>query len=60
MNKIMDGITVVALFAASTWLCVVIYIIVLDDKPKKSEIYAECLETDYDKFQCYSMIYGDK
>ena len=26
----------------------------------KSELYAECIITDYDKFECYSMIYGDK
>lgn len=26
----------------------------------KQKLYTECLTTDYDKFQCYSMIYGDK
>ena len=26
----------------------------------KEDLYAECLTTDYDKFQCYAMIYGDK
>lgn len=26
----------------------------------KSALYKECIATDYDKFQCYAMIYGDK
>lgn len=26
----------------------------------KSSLYEECISTNYDKFQCYSMIYGDK
>jgi hypothetical protein len=27
---------------------------------KKGALYQECITTNYDKFQCYSMIYGDK
>lgn len=27
---------------------------------RKNTLYSECLETDYNKFECYSMIYGDK
>ena len=30
------------------------------EENKKASLYAECLTTDYDKFQCYAMIYGDK
>ena len=30
----------------------------VDDKTLKLNLYNECLTTDYDKFQCYSMIYG--
>ena len=26
----------------------------------KEDLYDECITTDYDKFQCYAMIYGDK
>lgn len=26
----------------------------------KNALYSECLETEYNKFECYSMIYGDK
>jgi hypothetical protein len=26
----------------------------------KGVLYQECITTKYDKFQCYSMIYGDK
>jgi hypothetical protein len=29
-------------------------------KTKRSELYNECITTDYDKFQCYAMIYGDR
>tara|TARA_R110000851_G_scaffold318917_1_gene483092 strand:- start:244 stop:429 length:186 start_codon:yes stop_codon:yes gene_type:complete len=25
---------------------------------RKAELYNECVTTDYDKFQCYAMIYG--
>ena len=32
----------------------------LDKEALKKETYSECLVADYDKFQCYSMIYGDK
>ena len=27
---------------------------------RKRDLYTECITTDYDKFECYSMIYGDK
>jgi hypothetical protein len=27
---------------------------------RKDGLYEECITTDYDKFQCYAMIYGDK
>ena len=32
----------------------------LDKEEIQALTYTECLATDYDKFQCYSMIYGDK
>ena len=25
----------------------------------KRDFYTECITTDFDKFQCYAMIYGD-
>ena len=50
------------------WVClpllVVLVIALVVSEHGKSEnkelLYNECLTTDYDKFQCYSMIYGDK
>ena len=33
---------------------------VYESAKRKHAIYSECLTTDYDKFQCYAMIYGDK
>ena len=42
-------------------LLVVLFIVGLNnDTRTKKDLYTECLKTDYDKFQCYSMIYGDK
>jgi hypothetical protein len=60
MNKIIDVIATFSLFVSIALLCLVIAVIVLDDRPARSELYAECLETDYDKYECYAMIYGDK
>ena len=31
-----------------------------NEEQTKSVLYSECLETEYNKFECYSMIYGDK
>ena len=60
MNKIMDWILGLSLIATFAFVCFVLVGIIVADRPKKSELYVECLETDYDKFECYSMIYGDK
>ena len=35
-------------------------IVLPEDRKIRGSLYTECLTTDYDKFQCYSMIYGDK
>ena len=32
----------------------------LEKQKTQQATYSECLTANYDKFQCYSMIYGDK
>ena len=41
-------------------LIVVTYSKQLEKEELQKATYKECAKTDYDKFQCYSMIYGDK
>jgi len=50
-------------------ICLVLFLLVfipfgaysiIESSNTKEALYTECLTTDYDKFQCYSMIYGDK
>ena len=37
-----------------------ILIYTYNEEQTKSALYSECIETEYNKFECYSMIYGDK
>ena len=58
-DKLMLGLIVVIVCAVLCLVSLGIYSI-LEKGKIKSELYAECIKTDYDKFECYSMIYGDK
>jgi type III secretory pathway component EscR len=49
---------IVFIFVCS--LVVVEYVKQLNKEELQKVTYEECIKTDYDKFQCYSMIYGDK
>ena len=59
VEKIMDWLCV-ALVLFGAVLIVLLCAASVSDSNSKSEFYSECITTDYDKFQCYSMIYGDK
>lgn len=39
-------------------LIFIVIVSVYIDTTKKDALYSECLETEYNKFECYSMIYG--
>jgi hypothetical protein len=44
-------------------LALILGVVVVDayhEKIVKKKLNSECVTTDYDKFQCYAMIYGDK
>ncbi len=63
MNRIFEGIIlwlvgVMVIFV----MCLLVYTVKGDaiKADNQLNLYTECLTTDYDKFQCYSMIYGDK
>ena len=56
MDKLADWIPAAILLIA--WLALVGNI--RQEESEKEALYDECLTTDYDKFQCYAMIYGDK
>ena len=59
MDKFIEVIVSFCLVIAICALFIVAVYGVYDSKEKKL-LYAECITTDYDKFQCYAMIYGDK
>lgn len=49
------------MIAVVVFLIICSFIVEISNTGKtRDALYAECLTTDYDKFQCYSMIYGDK
>ncbi len=37
-----------------------ILIYTYNEEQTKSALYSECIETEHNKFECYSMIYGGK
>ena len=41
-------------------LIAVLFVLEWASSEDKQDLYKECITTDYDKFQCYSMIYGDE
>jgi len=49
----------ILIFAVLSALCFV-FVGAYYKSETKSALYSECLETEYNKFECYSMIYGDK
>jgi hypothetical protein len=60
IDKYLEPIVIALLIALTLAACLWASSIVSKHKTKKSELYNECITTEYDKFQCYSMIYGDK
>ena len=58
-DRLIVGLMVVIACAVLCLVSLGIYSI-LEKEKIKSGFYAECIITDYDKFECYSMIYGDK
>ena len=59
MDKFIEVIVSLCLVIAICVLFAVVAYGVYDFKEKRL-FYNECITTDYDKFQCYAMIYGDK
>ena len=53
---------VIALFCIVIAICFIFITAVgeINNFKEKRLFYNECITTDYDKFQCYAMIYGDK
>ena len=63
MKNLIEGFLMylfIAAFIAAFALLLIEYSKQLDKEEMQKATYNECIETDYDKFQCYSMIYGDK
>ena len=59
MNAILDFTSIVLVLLIIT-ISTYFLIEFSNEGKKKDALYAECIATKYDKFQCYSMIYGDK
>jgi hypothetical protein len=59
MNKVFDGLV---LFCFILVILAFIFVLVygISDFRDSRLLYNECITTDYDKFQCYAMIYGNK
>tara|TARA_R110000803_G_scaffold105474_1_gene173653 strand:+ start:221 stop:406 length:186 start_codon:yes stop_codon:yes gene_type:complete len=55
-NKYFELAVVAIIIAIFLWTTSVVF----GQKAKIAKLYAECITTDYDKFQCYSMIYGGR
>ena len=60
MGRLNDFIFDYVLFALIFLLIGLIIIYGYNEEQTKSALYSECIETEYNKFECYSMIYGDK
>ena len=60
MSELNDFIFDYVLFALTFFLIGLILIYAYNEEQTKSALYSECIETEHNKFECYSMIYGDK
>ncbi len=60
MNRLSDFIIEHILLPVIFLLIGFLFVGIYYEAETKSALYSECLETEYNKFQCYSMIYGDK
>lgn len=63
MRVLIEGLLillVLVILIGAVYIVITEYKKDLDKQDLQFVTYSECLATDYDKFQCYSMIYGDK
>ena len=63
MRELIDNIVfflIVLVIVGVVYIVITEYIKGLEKQNLQKVTYNECIKTDYDKFQCYSMIYGDK
>ena len=58
MSKLNDFLFDYVFFPVIFSLIFILIISVYIDTTEKNELYSECLKTEYNKFECYSMIYG--
>jgi hypothetical protein len=59
MSKLFDGLVFFGVIVVILVLAFVLVYGICDFRDSRL-LYNECLTTNYDKFQCYAMIYGDK
>ena len=60
MSKYFNKYFKLAVFAIILALFLWTTSVVFGHKAKIAKLYDECITTDYDKFQCYAMIYGGR
>ena len=63
MKNLIEGFLMylfIAALIAAFALLLIEYSKQLEKEELQKTTYNECIGTNYDKFQCYSMIYGDK
>ena len=58
MSKLNDFLFDHVFFPVMISLIFIVVAIAYIDATEKKALYSECLETEYNKFECYSMIYG--
>jgi hypothetical protein len=59
MDKLFDKIALIG-FIVIIFALIFVLVFGISDFRDSRLLYNECITTDYDKFQCYAMIYGDK